>query len=143
MRNVSRKQGGPGRRAPALTQERIRGISGIIRGWSGRLSWEDLCSAIEAKTGARYTRQALDKHLEVKAAFQAYRAMPTPAVEDKKLSAVEARVQALQRRVQEQEALIGHLREKFTRWAYNAHTRGLTEDFLDQPLSPINRSENR
>lgn len=35
------------------------------------------------------------------------------------------------------------LLEQFVRWAYNAGTRGLTEDFLNQPLPPPNRLGNR
>ena len=34
------------------------------------------------------------------------------------------------------------LMEQFVRWAYNASTRGLTEDFLNQALPPTNRHGN-
>jgi hypothetical protein len=32
-----------------------------------------------------------------------------------------------------------HLMEKFVRWAYNAHQKGLTEQYLDTPLGIIDR----
>jgi len=35
------------------------------------------------------------------------------------------------------------LLEQFHRWAYHASSRGLTQDFLDQPLPPLNRKGNR
>lgn len=34
------------------------------------------------------------------------------------------------------------LLEQFVRWAYNAASRGLTEDFLNRPLPPTNRTGN-
>lgn len=35
------------------------------------------------------------------------------------------------------------LLEQFHRWAYHASARGLTQEFLDQPLPPLNRRGNR
>jgi hypothetical protein len=34
------------------------------------------------------------------------------------------------------------LLEQFHRWAYHASSRGLTQEFLDQPLPPLNRRGN-
>jgi hypothetical protein len=137
------KRGGPGRRAPTLTPERIQRITAIIGEWSGKLSWDLLCDAIERNTGSRYTRQALDKHLQIREAYRAFRGAPVPAKDERKLSPTEQKILRLEQQVRTQDAIISAIREKFVRWAYNAHTRRLTEDFLDQPLPAINRSENR
>ena len=32
---------------------------------------------------------------------------------------------------------------QFARWAYNAYTRGLDKDFLDQPLPSVNRDTTK
>jgi len=31
---------------------------------------------------------------------------------------------------------------QFARWAYNAHSRGLSKDFLDRPLPGVNRGQS-
>jgi hypothetical protein len=133
----------PRRRAPVLTQERVDGIVDIIRDWKERLTWEALCSEIARRTKARYTRQALHKHVPIRAAYEAYREKPAPAEGKQKLTEAQQRIQALQRRVQELEAVRDTLLAKYARWAYNAHTRNLTEEFLDQPLPMAARSGRR
>ena len=35
------------------------------------------------------------------------------------------------------------LLEQFARWAYNAHTRGLDEDFLNRALMPVDREKTK
>ncbi|WP_448190071.1 hypothetical protein [Azospirillum sp. sgz301742] len=131
------------RRAPTITEERIAAIVEIIRNWEGRLTWDTLCSAVEHQTGARYTRQALDKHTQIKVAFQAYRVRPSPPMGGRKISQAEQRILVLQRQVHELEKLRDTLLERFARWAYNASTRDLDEAFLDQPLRPIDRAGTR
>lgn len=131
------------RRAPALTPERIAGIVQLVNAWQGRLTWEALCEAIAKETGARYTRQALNNYVEIKAAYNAYGVKPTPPPEKKALSRTRQKIVDLERKVTQLEAVREALLEKFSRWAFNASTRNLDEAFLDQPLRRINRSENR
>ena len=131
------------RRAPAITPERITGIVALVREWKGRLTWEALCEAVARETGARYTRQALNNYVEIKAAYNAYGAKPTPPPGEKKLSKTQQKIRDLERKVAELETVRDVLLEKFARWAVNASTRNLDEAFLDQPLRRINRSENR
>jgi hypothetical protein len=144
MRKVARRhRGAQRRRSPTLTPERIAVIVGIVRTWTGRLTWEALCGAIERQTGARYTRQALHNHVPIKAAYDAYGEKPAPAEREMALSGTERRLLTLQARVRELEKVRDALLEKFGRWAVNASMRGLTESFLDQPLQRIDRSEGR
>jgi len=135
------------RRSPNLTQERIVAIVEIIRTWNGRLTWPGLVSEIAKKMNATYTRQALYKHESIRIAYESYRenasgiahARPVPAA----LEASTERVKRLETEnfeLKKREAL---LLEQFVRWAYNASTRGLTEDFLNQALPPTNRHGNR
>lgn len=125
-----------------MTAERVERITAMIRAWEGRLTWDALCEAVERETKAGYTRQALNRYVEIKAAYSAYNDNPTPG-DGKHLSASSRKILKLERRVAELEAVRSLLLEKFARWAFNASTRGLDEDFLDRPLSPINRAGNR
>lgn len=135
------------RRSPNLTPAKIDVIVEIIRGWDGRLTWPALVLAVSSKTHATYTRQALFKHERVRISFEAYRAKRT---EDGTRRPVSAALQASNDRVQRLETENAELRKKesllleqFIRWAYNASTRGLTEEFLNQSLPPTNRRGNR
>lgn len=130
------------RRAPPMTQERVTGIVALIDGWKGPLTWEALCEAFGRETGARYTRQALNKYVEIKSAYAAYNSKPTPHNVEK-MSKSAQKILKLERRITELEATRDILLEKFVRWSYNASTRNLDEQFLDQPLFRINRSKNR
>ena len=131
------------RRAPPLTQARIDGVVALIGEWAGGLTWDSLCEAVERETGSRYTRQALNNYVEIKAAYTAYRQQPTPHTSDKKLSRTQQKILNLERKVAELEAVRDALLDKFARWSVNASSRSLDHDFLDQPLRPISRSQNR
>lgn len=128
------------RRAAVLDARRIELVVAVIRDWEGRLTWEELCAAVERKMGDRYTRQALHNHLPIRAAYEAYREKPVPSGGDKALSTTQRRVRALNAEVRELEKVRDALLEKFARWAYNAALRGLDEPFLDRPLPPIDRA---
>lgn len=134
------------RRSPNLTPEKISAIVEIIRTWDGRLTWPGLVGEIFKKTNATYTRQALYKHESIRIAYEAYRengseteqGRPVPAA----LKASTERVRRLEMENAELKKREALLMEQFVRWAYNASTRGLTEDFLNQGLPPTNRHGN-
>ena len=121
----------------------------VLDGWSVRLTWEALIEAVERREGLRYTRQALHRHERIRLAF---------AVRKKALSGAEAqpreasspdlqvaldRIARLeaenQRLVAENNALL----EQFARWAYNAHTRNLTKELLNNPLPAVDREQSK
>jgi hypothetical protein len=129
------------KRAPNLTPERIEGITEIIRDWRGSLRLDALCDVIERKTGARYTRQALHNHTQIRAAYQAYREKPVPAESDKVSSRQERQIRNLKLRVKELDTICSGLLERFARWAVNAAEKGLDEEFLDRPLVEIDRAQ--
>ncbi|WP_162299196.1 hypothetical protein [Microvirga ossetica] len=119
------------------------GIVAIIDGWKGRLTWEALCDVVDREIGGRYTRQALDNYTEIKAAYENYNKAPILSGDDKPLSRTQTKIRRLERKVAELEAIRDLLLEKFVRWAVNASSRNLDEKFLDTPLRPIDRSDNR
>lgn len=130
------------RRSPAIDAARVARIVDIVRAWNGALTWEALCRQVATETGNLYSRQALNNFTEIKAAYAAYRETRGHHKVAKPLSSTQQRILELEQKVIELEAVRDVLLEKFARWAINASTRNLDEAFLDQPLRPINRSEN-
>lgn len=132
-----------------LSDGDIAVVVGMLDGWVGDLQWSKLVNAIQIRLGTRYSRQALDRHWQIKSAFQtaknrlgsrqAARAS-TGTVEvialNQRIARLEAEVDRLER---ENNAYV----EQFHVWAYNAHCRGLTQAQLDRPLPGIDRAKPR
>lgn len=124
----------------------VADIVSILDGWSGKLSWELLVDAVEARKFIRYTRQTLHKHERIARAFAA-RKMEKGDASAVKVGSAELRV-ALERIARlesenkrltaENQQLLG----QFARWAYNAHSRGLSKEFLDRTLPAVNRGQS-
>jgi hypothetical protein len=125
-----------------MTEDTIRATVSIINEWRGRLTWDALCEALARETGAKYTRQALNNYLDITAAYQAYAKNSLSPLKEKKLNRDQQKIKKLERKISELEMVREALLEKFVRWAVNASTRNLDEDFLDQPLRQITRAEN-
>ena len=130
-----------------LDDNDVADIVAILDGWSGKLSWELLVDAVEARKFMRYTRQTLHKHVRIAHAFAARK--QARAQEDvgscvdfpELRMAIErlARVESENERLARENRL---LLEQFARWAYNAHSRGLSREFLDRPLPTVNRDQS-
>lgn len=135
-------------RAPNLEDERIEVIVGILDGWTGKLTWEALIEAVERRTHARYTRQALHKHQRIRQAFRLRKRAMKPAsgeaAGDTRPPELQAALQRIARLEAENERLRtenDRLLEQFARWAYNAHTRGLDEKVLNRALPGVDRGQ--
>lgn len=133
-------------RARNLTDADIEKIVEILDGWTGKLRWELLIDAIEQQLFIRYTRQALHKHARINNAFVnrkqelARTAGKTPKqVESPELQLALDRIERLANECSRLKSENNLLLEQFVRWAYNAHLRGLDEQFLNQPLPDVNR----
>lgn len=138
------------RRSPNLTPARVEAIVTIVRAWRGRLTWSALIGAAQERFGCTYTRQALFKHDPIRVAYDVYRSTtPAPArgKPDRPVSAaLQAAIDRVHRLQQENTELRKRemlLLEQFHRWAYHASSRGLTLEFLNRPLPPLNRRGNR
>ncbi|MBX9675956.1 MAG: hypothetical protein K2V71_05045 [Methylotenera sp.] len=132
-------------RAKNLDDPSIKAIVEILDGWSEKLTWDLLIEAINFRTHNKYTRQALHKHERIRNAFDLRKAelangdstvrnVRSPELQ-KALERI-ARVEAENRRLDSEN---NQLLEQFVRWSYNAYTRGLDAEFLNQPLPPVNR----
>jgi hypothetical protein len=135
-------------RAPNLEDERIEIIVGILDGWTGKLTWEALIEAIELRTHARYTRQALHKHQRIRQAFSFRKKAMMPGCDKGESNDGSPELRATMQRMARLEAENERLRTEndqllgqFARWAYNAHTRGLDEKFLNRALPDVNRGQ--
>lgn len=135
-------------RARNLDDEAIEKIVQILDGWTGKLSWELFIVQIENVTHNRYTRQALDKRARIKDAFTA-RKVVLGGRDRKQFENKSHEMQlALQRiaRLEAQNQRLSNenniLLNQFVRWAYNAHSRGLDQAFLDTPLPSVSRARS-
>jgi len=135
-------------RAKNLSDEDVARIVEILDGWAGPLRWELLIAEVERRLFARYTRQALHKHARIKDAFASRKeslaaapGAPRKPAASPELQLALDRIERLTAENQRLEDENGRLLEQFVRWAYNASTRNLDEDFLSQPLPTVDREQ--
>lgn len=143
---MTRQSKKPVARGKNLTDDAIEQIVRLLDGWSGKLTWDALADAIVARLHCRYTRQTLHKHERIKAAYALRKeALGKPSKGAPRgsgqLGEALARIASLEAENQRIEAENERLLKQFVVWAYNAHTRGLDEDFLSQPLPRVNRDQ--
>lgn len=123
----------------------------ILDGWTGKLTWEALIEASAKRLKSRYTRQTLYQHERIRLAFGVAKLRLREATDDLdlasmsriELEAFSARYSKLvnerDRLQKENESFL----EQFVVWAYNAHTRGLDEAFLNRPLPGVDRGRTK
>ncbi|WP_439890037.1 hypothetical protein ACS7SF_12250 [Ralstonia sp. 25C] len=136
-------------RSRNLGDEQIADIAAILDGWRGKLSWDGLVETVASRTGQQYTRQALHRHERIRLAFTVRkRALSGQNEEEPKeaespeLKIALDRITRLEAENQRLQAENQGLLEQFARWAYNADTRNLTKEFLDNPLPPVDRARS-
>ncbi len=137
------------RREKNIDEAVILEVLQILDGWQGKLTWELLIEAVAKRTGRLYTRQAFYKHRQINTAFKACknhlrRSRPVLGRSSKSLTVDE--ISLLMQRCARLEAENARLRTEnerlllqFLVWSYNAHVRGLSEEYLNRPLPNINR----
>lgn len=133
------------KRSKNLDDQVILSIVEILDGWKGKLTWNLLIDEIEKRLFQRYTRQALFAHERIRNAFELKKVdIPFVIENGRKKCGPEAVMESERyaRLISENERLKNEnqrLLEQFNRWAYNAYTRGLTPEFLNQSLPSILR----
>lgn len=133
------------KRAKNLTDQRVKEIVNIIDVWDGAIRWAELIDEIRRETKETYTRQALAKKPSIAEAFALRRRAPLkkaaiPA-KSPELTAALSRCERLERNLERVEVQNAALLEQFVRWAYNARIRGLTKEYLNQPLPDVDRDQ--
>lgn len=138
------------KRAPNLDSSRVNEIVDLIERWTRvKLTWEFLVDAIEVKTAARYTRQALSKHTAIQRAYEIKNEMLSTAHKGRRSTSItdlDAAYQTIERQKIELRRL-AHvettLLEQFARWAYNASLEGYDTAKLDKYVPPVNRDTSK
>nr|WP_236080464.1 hypothetical protein [Pseudomonas aeruginosa] len=137
-------------RGQNITDKLIAEVVALLDGWSSKLTWDLLLDKIEQRLSVRYTRQALHQHERIRLAFVQRKKSLSQANSaglkstghpelDKALERI-ARLKAENERLEsENNALL----EQFARWAYNASSRNLSIDFLNQPLPSVDRAQTK
>lgn len=135
----------PRSRAKNIDESAIEQIVQILDGWSDKLTWDALIDQISTRLRTRYTRQALHNHVRIKAAFSS-RKKALAGGNFKNINAESPELQHALQRIARIEAENERLKfennsllEQFVRWAYNASTRALDQEFLNQPLPTVHR----
>lgn len=133
--------------AKHLKQRDIDAIVDIIRGWPNeKLTWEGICDAAAKVLSLAPTRQTLNAHSAIKAAYAAQKsglkvhgprtAMPSS------LAVAAQRIARLQTENDELRAKNDALLEQFVKWQYNAYKHGLKESQLNAELPRIDRERS-
>jgi type I restriction-modification system DNA methylase subunit len=135
-------------RSENLTDEHIEKIVKILDGWSTKLTWNKLIDEVEFRNKNKYTRQALAKHQRIKDAYNLTKDRVSDGVKElpNMSSEVAALVQKVKRLEAENERLNFEnevLLAQFARWAYNSHSKGVTKEMLDKPLTPVDRGATK
>ena len=136
-------------RAPLLTEERIEEVVQLLDSWQGKLTWEALASAIDARFGFTYSRYTLAGKSRISLAFElakarpAARAKPPGIARDRRVRAAIERADRAtakaERLAQENQRLL----EQFQRWASNALAFGIDLEVLNRPLIKPDREQSR
>ena len=128
-----------------LTAQDRQQIVSILDGWpeDSKLTWDRLLDRIGHRLGITPTRQTLSRDSRIKLAYQNRKeGKPHPvrqSATEKSLRQKVERLKAENARLEKERALF---LEMFTRWQYNAHKHGLTEERLVQPLPRIDRGRS-
>jgi uncharacterized protein YjcR len=137
------------RRSKNLGDAEIKQIVEVIDGWPGKLTWNLLIDLIEIRLFNRYTRQALYKHERIHHAFEFAKNSLFSETKDTiksvspQMKIALDRIARLEAENHRLESENNRLLEQFSRWAYNAHSRGLDHEFLNRPLPGVNREQTK
>ena len=127
-----------------LSSRNCKDIIGIIDGWhpDTKLTWKRLIDCIRDRLGIHPTRQTLDRHAEIKHAYQ-YRKNNAPQVQPSPSERVlREQVERLTAENSRLSAEVELFRQMFVLWQYNAHKRGVTHEMLSEPLPRNDRGRS-
>lgn len=132
--------------AKHLTSKDIDVLVNLIDVWEGKLTWEALCEEGAKLIGARPTRQTLNAHGKIKAAYLGRKAQLKsgfiPSKRPASLSIAEQRIRRLEAENNRLKEENDRLLEQFIRWQYNAYKHGMSKEKLDASLPSIDRDSS-
>ena len=134
-----------------LTGANIAAICEMLDGWDCAfpLTWENLAVAAEGLLRHRYTRQALNAHERIRAAYAVRRNLLKNQPERKvgpgavELAALQGRLDRIRVENERLKAENERLLSQFARWVYNTSIHGLTQEDLNAALPRLDRERTR
>ena len=124
--------------AKHLTNDDVKMIVNMLHKWTYELTWDLLVDACREKLGITTTRQALSRKQEIKETFQLTKKRLKVKGENyarpNSINVAHQRIEALSNELDALREAHDFLVEKFTRWQYNALSRGMTQEELERPL---------
>lgn len=130
--------------AKHLRPSDVTAIVNMIDGWpKDKLTWNDICEAALKIIGSTPTRQTLNAHALIKAAYEARKSgLKVSAPKTAMPSSLAVAAQRISRLQIENESLRAKndaLLEQFVKWQYNAYKHGVKEHQLNADLPRIDR----
>ena len=133
--------------AKHLTDRDVRAIVTLIDDWDGsKLTWPEICEAVEPLVGKKPTRQSLSSHEAISSAYRAVKkglrdsGPKTPRPSSLKMAS--ARIARLERENEQLKEENRVFKQRFVMWQYNAYKHGLKEHQLNTPLPKIDRERS-
>ena len=134
-------------RSPNLDPGRIQTIVAVIRRIPGTPTWQRIVQAVGEETSFAYTRQALQAHAPIKAAYDARRrgdpSIPSGPRLSARARATIEREKGYKRQIAELQAEVDQYREKFILWSHNAYVKNVSEQLFERDLPPIDRARSQ
>ena len=130
--------------AKHLNQNDIETIINTIVVWDNdKITWNEICNAVEPLIGKKPTRQSLNMNKAIVEAYQnrkkGIRATGNTIRKPANLKIAAARIANLEKRVHHLEEQNKNLKEQFVKWQYNAYKHGMEEHQLNEALPAIER----
>lgn len=123
-----------------ITDQHVDAIQNIIERWPRPITWNEIIAETARTLGHMWTRQALERHEAIKAAYAAKKDAPSkPGPIDPAVALLTERVERQAQEIGRLEKLVESYKDLFIRYQYNAHARGITPAELEMPLPPIDR----
>jgi hypothetical protein len=127
-----------------LNSRDVSAIVEMIRGsMKSKLTWQMVCDDAASLIGQTISRQSLNSHPDIKAAYVAkrkhLRAFENRVAVPSSLAVAGMRIARGQSTINELKDRINQLFEQHVIWQYNAHKHNITEQDLNEPLPRIDR----
>lgn len=118
-------------------------INTIVLWDDDKITWGEICSAVEPLIGKKPTRQSLNMNKDIVEAYRSrkkgIRATGNILRKPANLKIAAARIANLEKQIYHLEEQNKNLKEQFVKWQYNAYKFGVSENQLNSDLPTIER----
>ena len=133
--------------AKHLSKRDIDAVVSLIRGWDQpKITWAAICEQAATLVGKTPTRQSLNAHEAITAAFQSKKDTIKEKVPNKprpaSLNAAASRIANLESEIIELKEQNRQYKQMFVLWQYNAYKHGMTESKLNASMPKIDRERS-